>query len=99
MGDEGQQCSKSSYSRQNPHPMTCPQGKEQEGFMCYDPCGPGEEGSHNVCWGTCPAGTEQCGVLCLKHGETCTAYIASIGKDTLTSVIAQQESMTGAPRG
>jgi len=56
--------------------------------MCYDPCGPGEEGSHNVCWGTCPAGTEQCGVLCLKHGETCTAYIASIGKDTLTSVIA-----------
>ena len=79
--------------------MTCPQGKEQEGFMCYDPCGPGEEGSHNVCWGTCPAGTEQCGVLCLKHGETCTAYIASIGKDTLTSVIAQQESMIGAPKG
>ena len=36
MGDEGQQCSKESYSRQNPHPMICPQGMQQEGFMCYD---------------------------------------------------------------
>ena len=74
--------------------MICPEGKEQEGFLCYDPCGPGQTGSHNVCWGQCPIGTEQCGVLCLRHGETCTAYIASIGKDTLTSAIAQNKQMS-----
>lgn len=41
MSDAGQQCAKKSYARQNPHPMVCPPGKEQEGFMCYDPCGSG----------------------------------------------------------
>jgi len=66
--------------------------------MCYEPCSPGQTGSHNVCWGTCPAGTEQCGVLCLKAGTSCTAYIASIGKDTLTSALAQAEQMSGLKR-
>jgi len=66
LGDVGQMCAKDNYSRPNPHPMVCPVGKEQEGFMCYDPCGAGQSGSHNVCWGQCPLGTEQCGVLCLK---------------------------------
>ena len=58
--------------------------------MCYDPCGDGQTGSHNVCWGQCPKGTEQCGVLCLGHGEKCTSYLSSIGKETLTSVLAQE---------
>ena len=96
LGDAGMQCAKDTYARQNPHPMVCPHGKEQEGFMCYDPCGQGEAGSHNVCWTQCPIGTEQCGVLCLKNGETCTAYIASIGKDTLTSALAQEQLQSGA---
>lgn len=98
MKDAGEQCQKRSYSRQNPHPMVCPHGKEQEGFLCYDPCGPGQTGTHNVCWGSCPAGTEQCGVLCMAHGETCTAYIASIDKETLNSVLAQ-ESQGPSKRG
>lgn len=90
MFDAGnEQCAKKSYSRQNPHPMVCPPGKEQEGFLCFDPCSEGQMGSHNVCWGQCPVGTEQCGVLCLQSGEQCTAYIASIGKDTLSSILAQ----------
>ena len=65
--------------------------------MCYDPCPAGEDGSKNLCWGKCPAGTEQCGVLCLGPGDTCTAYIASIGKDTLTSVFAQHSSPKHSP--
>jgi len=67
--------------------------------MCYEPCGPGLTGTHNVCWGQCPPGMELCGVLCLKPGDTCTAYIASIGKDTLTSALAQHEQMSGKKRG
>ena len=65
--------------------------------MCYDPCGEGQTGSHNVCWGQCPKGTEACGVLCLGHGEKCTSYLSSIGKDTLTSVIAQQAQRRNGP--
>ena len=98
MGDIGQMCAKDNYARPNAHPMVCPAGKEQEGFMCYDSCGRGQTGVHNVCWGSCPRYTEQCGVLCLKHGEVCTAYLASIGKDTLTSALAQQE-LRGLKRG
>lgn len=41
MADAGAQCQKESYSRENPHPMVCPEGKEQEGFLCYEQCGEG----------------------------------------------------------
>merc|ERR1712060_43770 len=95
MGEAGLQCAKEKFTRINPHPMVCPDGKEQQGFMCYDQCPDGEDGSQNLCWGKCPVGTEQCGVLCLGPGDTCTAYIASIGKDTLTSMFAQKQMLKG----
>ena len=70
MADLGQQCQKIAFSRADEsQPMICPHGMEQEDYMCYEPCGENQTGSHNVCWGQCPKGTEQCGVLCLGHGE------------------------------
>lgn len=91
MADLGQLCQKMHFSREKEvQPMICPESREQEGYMCYEPCGDNETGTHNVCWGQCPSGTNQCGVLCLSKGEQCTSYLSSIGKDTLTSVIAYE---------
>ena len=83
MGDAGPHCQKMMYTRMNPIPMICPEGQEQEGFLCYDKCENNQEGFHNVCWGQCPKDTFQCGVLCLGYGQTCTTYLQSIGKETL----------------
>mmetsp|Transcript_6124 Transcript_6124/g.7337 ORF Transcript_6124/g.7337 Transcript_6124/m.7337 type:complete len:425 (-) Transcript_6124:139-1413(-) len=76
MTDIGISCAKDSYSRTAGTPLTCHEGTELSGALCYPPCDHKADGIGPVCWGKCPPSTKECGALCLGEDEICSEYVA-----------------------
>lgn len=85
MTDIGVSCAKRSYGRTAGTPLTCADGLELSGALCYPKCRDGAWGLGPMCWGKCPSGTKQCGVLCLSPERTCADTIKTMTVDTLTT--------------
>lgn len=94
MTDIGLSCAKKHYSRNHGHPLTCADGLEQSGALCYPKCEAGAEGHGPLCWGTCPNGTIECGALCLAEGESCSNYhVAGLVKKAFHDANFKAESL------
>jgi len=65
----------SPYGRGVGSPMQCPEGKDQDGLLCYDPPQKGWRRIAATYWQDCPAGTTDFGVGCSKEG-----YNRGVGK-------------------
>ncbi len=47
----------------------CPDGKEKQDFLCYNPCRSGYKGVGPVCWENCRDGYVDWGAFCTKPGR------------------------------
>lgn len=98
MTDIGVSCEKGSYGRGVGTPMICPEGSEQNGALCYEPCKPGYIGVGPVCWKKCPDNQSvDCGMACASSTADCVNQtvdqVLSVGEVALN--IASMGSTTG----
>jgi hypothetical protein len=69
------------YGRGVGSPMVCPDGKDQEGLLCYDPPQKGWRRIAATYWQDCPSGAKDIGVACEREN-----YNRGVG--TIPNIIA-----------
>jgi len=73
---------KKSQGRGVGWPMGCRQDLEQNGALCYPPCGKNYDGVGPVCWAQCPAvAPVNCGAICGSSTAVCTSTIVKLTED------------------
>jgi len=73
---------KKSQGRGVGWPMGCAPNLEQNGALCYPPCGKNYNGVGPVCWAQCPAVAKtNCGAICASSSSLCASTIVKLTED------------------
>lgn len=89
---------KSSYTRDTGQPLTCNEGEEKNGALCYSKCSNGYVGVGPACWLQCvyTGRPFDCGVLCVETVNQCAQFgtgISAAGLSLLSTLMVVPEDI------
>lgn len=69
-----------SYTKKSyvlpPKTLSCPDGLEKVGLLCYEPCVEGFKADGSVCWKKCEGTLDtECGMACVTSSSSCVQSV------------------------